>query len=48
MVNELLPVHKMSNPAYGYVDVTEYWDVRISDNGEFIHQNQGTVGDRAA
>ncbi|GGM07174.1 L,D-transpeptidase [Nakamurella endophytica] len=46
VVNELLPVHKMSNPAYGYTNVTEYWDVRISNNGEFIHQNQGTVGDQ--
>jgi lipoprotein-anchoring transpeptidase ErfK/SrfK len=46
VINEMLPVHKMSNPAYGYVNVTEYWDVRISDNGEFIHQNQGTVGDQ--
>ncbi|MEP6561377.1 MAG: Ig-like domain-containing protein, partial [Nakamurella sp.] len=26
----------MSNPAYGYTDVTEHWAVRISDNGEFI------------
>jgi lipoprotein-anchoring transpeptidase ErfK/SrfK len=43
VVNELLPVHKMSNPAYHYVNVTEYWDVRISNNGEFIHQNQKTV-----
>ena len=34
----------MSNPAYGYTDVTEHWAVRISDNGEFIHQNQETVG----
>ncbi len=48
VVNELLPVHKMSNPAYGYTNVTEYWDVRISDNGEFIHQNQGTVGDQGS
>ena len=48
VVNELLAVHKMSNPAYGYVNVTEYWDVRISDNGEFIHQNQGTVGDQGS
>ena len=37
---------KMSNPAYGYTNVTEHWAVRISDNGEFIHQNQGTVGDQ--
>jgi lipoprotein-anchoring transpeptidase ErfK/SrfK len=34
---------KMSNPAYGYTNVTEHWAVRISDNGEFIHQNQDTV-----
>jgi lipoprotein-anchoring transpeptidase ErfK/SrfK len=37
---------KMSNPAYGYTNVTEHWAVRISDNGEFIHQNQDTVGDQ--
>ena len=36
----------MSNPAYGYTGVTEHWAVRISDNGEFIHQNQETVGDQ--
>ena len=48
VVSELLAVHKMSNPAYGYTNVTEYWDVRISDNGEFIHQNQGTVGDQGS
>ena len=33
----------MSNPAYGYTNITEHWAVRISDNGEFIHQNQDTV-----
>ncbi|MET0967406.1 MAG: Ig-like domain-containing protein [Nakamurella sp.] len=33
----------MSNPAYGYTDVIEHWAVRISNNGEFIHQNQDTV-----
>ncbi len=37
---------KMSNPAYGYTNITEHWAVRISDNGEFIHQNQDTVGDQ--
>ena len=26
--------------------VTEYWAVRISDNGEFIHENPGTVPDQ--
>ena len=30
----------MSNPADGYSYVPEKWAVRISDNGEFIHQNQ--------
>jgi lipoprotein-anchoring transpeptidase ErfK/SrfK len=29
----------MSNPAYGYENVPEYWAVRISNNGEFIHAN---------
>jgi lipoprotein-anchoring transpeptidase ErfK/SrfK len=37
---------KMSNPAYGYTNIIEHWAVRISDNGEFIHQNQGTVDDQ--
>jgi len=37
---------KMSNPAYGYTNLTEHWAVRISNNGEFIHQNQGTVSDQ--
>src|SRR5664279_4496275 len=36
----------MSNPAYGYTNVVEHWAVRISDNGEFIHQNQNTVADQ--
>jgi lipoprotein-anchoring transpeptidase ErfK/SrfK len=36
----------MSNPAYGYRNVPEKWAVRISDNGEFIHQNQYTVADQ--
>ena len=36
----------MSNPAYGYTNITEHWAVRISNNGEFIHQNQGTVSDQ--
>jgi lipoprotein-anchoring transpeptidase ErfK/SrfK len=36
-------VYKMSNPAYGYENVTEYWAVRISNNGEFLHNNPGTT-----
>ncbi|GAA4540099.1 L,D-transpeptidase [Pseudonocardia xishanensis] len=34
----------MSNPDYGYVDQPEYWAVRISNNGEFIHANPASVG----
>jgi lipoprotein-anchoring transpeptidase ErfK/SrfK len=33
---------KMCNLAYGYCDVTEYWGVRINNNGEFIHVNKET------
>ncbi|OLL72699.1 putative lipoprotein LprQ [Pseudonocardia sp. Ae168_Ps1] len=29
----------MTNEAYGYVDEPQYWAVRISNNGEFIHAN---------
>jgi len=43
VVSDMEQTVKMSNPAYGYTNVTEHWAVRISDNGEFIHQNQGTV-----
>jgi lipoprotein-anchoring transpeptidase ErfK/SrfK len=44
VVTDMQETTKMSNPAYGYTNVTEHWAVRISDNGEFIHQNQDTVG----
>jgi lipoprotein-anchoring transpeptidase ErfK/SrfK len=40
------PSTPMNNPAYGYTNSVEYWDVRISDNGEFIHENPNTVGDQ--
>ncbi len=36
----------MSNPKYGYTNSIEHWAVRISDNGEFIHENPNTVGDQ--
>lgn len=36
------PVYKMSNPAYGYENSTQYWAVRINNNGEFIHNNPET------
>ncbi|MEO7126278.1 MAG: Ig-like domain-containing protein [Nakamurella sp.] len=35
-------VYHMSNPAYGYTDAKEFWAVRISNNGEFLHNNPGT------
>ncbi|MDQ6657185.1 MAG: Ig-like domain-containing protein [Actinomycetota bacterium] len=34
---------KMSNPKFGYKDLPEPWSVRISNNGEFIHQNMNTI-----
>ena len=36
----------MSNPAYGYTNSIEHWAVRMSDNGEFIHENPNTVDDQ--
>ncbi len=46
VVIEKLPVHLMiGSPPFNYHS-TEYWDVRISDNGEFIHENPNTVGDQ--
>ncbi|MET3804207.1 lipoprotein-anchoring transpeptidase ErfK/SrfK [Nakamurella sp. UYEF19] len=43
VVIEKLPVHLMiGSPPFTYRS-TEYWDVRISDNGEFIHENPYTV-----
>ncbi len=35
----------MSNPGY-YENVIEHWAVLMSDNGEYIHANPGTVGDQ--
>ncbi len=32
----------MSNPGF-YTNVIEHWAVRISDNGEYIHENPDTV-----
>ncbi|HYN72246.1 MAG TPA: Ig-like domain-containing protein [Nakamurella sp.] len=43
VVSDMQETVKMSNPAYGYTNITEHWAVRISANGEFIHQNQDTV-----
>ncbi|MEV1294835.1 Ig-like domain-containing protein [Pseudonocardia sp. NPDC049635] len=33
----------MTNEAYGYVDQPQYWAVRISNNGEFIHANPSSA-----
>jgi lipoprotein-anchoring transpeptidase ErfK/SrfK len=46
VVNDMFPTKLMSNPKYGYTNVLEHWAVRISDNGEFIHANPGTVSDQ--
>lgn len=35
-------VYEMNNPDYGYTDAKEFWAVRISNNGEFLHNNPGT------
>ncbi|NYH78719.1 lipoprotein-anchoring transpeptidase ErfK/SrfK [Actinopolyspora biskrensis] len=34
------PVEIMDNPKYGYTDVEKKWAVRISNHGEFIHENE--------
>lgn len=34
---------KMTNEKFGYKDLPEPWSVRISNNGEFIHQNLETM-----
>ncbi|MBC3192692.1 L,D-transpeptidase family protein [Pseudonocardia sp. C8] len=33
----------MTNEAYGYVDQPQYWAVRISNNGEYIHANPASA-----
>ena len=35
-------LHLMSNPAYHYFNFKAYYAVRISNNGTFIHANDGT------
>lgn len=40
MVMEKHPVEKMDNPRYGYHDVMKKWAVRISNHGEYIHENE--------
>ena len=38
------PVGDFSNPRYGYTNVKKKWAVRISNHGEFIHENEENHG----
>jgi lipoprotein-anchoring transpeptidase ErfK/SrfK len=43
------PVGDFSNPRYGYTNVKKKWAVRISNHGEFIHENEenhANIGNR--
>ncbi|WP_374727478.1 L,D-transpeptidase [Haloactinomyces albus] len=49
MVMAKHPVEIMDNPQYGYTDVKKKWAVRISNHGEFIHENEenrANIGER--
>jgi lipoprotein-anchoring transpeptidase ErfK/SrfK len=35
-------------PAPGAYKSTEYWDMRISNDGEFVHENPNTVAQQGA
>lgn len=48
VINDFFKLKLMSNPRYGYRDFPAKWAVRISNNGEFIHANDGTVGDQGS
>jgi lipoprotein-anchoring transpeptidase ErfK/SrfK len=43
VVTEKVADKKMTSERYHYKDLPEPWSVRISNNGEFIHQNMETV-----
>ncbi|MBP2325909.1 lipoprotein-anchoring transpeptidase ErfK/SrfK [Kibdelosporangium banguiense] len=34
------PVGDFSNPAYGYTNVKKKWAMRISNHGEYLHENE--------
>jgi lipoprotein-anchoring transpeptidase ErfK/SrfK len=34
------PIGEFSNPRYGYTNVKKKWSVRISNHGEYIHENE--------
>ncbi|WP_020668618.1 L,D-transpeptidase [Amycolatopsis nigrescens] len=38
------PVGDFSNPQYGYTNVKKKWACRISNHGEFIHENEENHG----
>ena len=40
MVMQKNPVEIMDNPRYGYTDVEKKWAIRMSNHGEFIHENE--------
>ncbi|MDD7965879.1 L,D-transpeptidase [Actinomycetospora lemnae] len=47
VVTEKFPSKRMVSPQFGY-DVVMSWAVRISNNGEFIHANPGSVGSQGS
>lgn len=43
------PIGDFSNPRYGYTNVKKKWSLRISNHGEYIHENEenrGNIGKR--
>ncbi len=43
VVTDKAEQYLMNNPRYGYTNSLEYWTVRISNNGEFIHANPASA-----
>jgi lipoprotein-anchoring transpeptidase ErfK/SrfK len=38
------PIGDFSNPQYGYTNVKKKWSLRISNHGEYIHENEENHG----
>jgi lipoprotein-anchoring transpeptidase ErfK/SrfK len=38
------PIGDFSNPKYGYTNVKKKWSLRISNHGEYIHENEENHG----
>jgi len=38
------PIGDFSNPRYGYTNVKKKWSLRISNHGEYIHENEENHG----